>query len=155
MYYTCLFVLKVTDNCRLSLNLSDLMRFVGGISRAYITSFRVLVVAVAVIARMHPTLSLLRSKDALSLIYEGRKLCDLLKTLKIGLNHEIHKMKNDPARRQLIERLARGFIKRRGLWNQKVTIHRKEKNQMATTQRDLQQLTIQKHNELHPPQEVI
>lgn len=47
-------------------------------ARADITECKVVVVAVAVIARMHPTLSLARSIDALSLVYEGRKLCDLL-----------------------------------------------------------------------------
>lgn len=61
------------------------MRFVEGISRADITSCKVLVVAVAVIARMHSTLKLARSKDALSLIYEGRKLCDLSKYRKLVL----------------------------------------------------------------------
>ena len=55
------------------------MRLDVGISRACITACRVLLVAVAVIARMLLALSLSRSKDALSLIYEGRKLCDLKK----------------------------------------------------------------------------
>jgi hypothetical protein len=54
------------------------MRLVEGISRADMIAFKVVVVAVAVIARMHPILSLVQSKDARSLIYEGRKLCDLL-----------------------------------------------------------------------------
>ena len=38
---------------------------------------KVVVVAVAVIARMQSTLSFSFSNDALSLMYEGRKLCDL------------------------------------------------------------------------------
>lgn len=46
-------------------------------ARADITAFNVVTVAVAVIARMHPTFSLSRSIDALSLMNEGRKLCDL------------------------------------------------------------------------------
>ena len=57
------------------------MRLVEGISRADITECNAVVVAVAVIARMHSTLSLARSKDALSRMYEGRKLCDLLSIL--------------------------------------------------------------------------
>ena len=41
------------------------------------TAFKVVVVAVAVIARKQSTFSLALSNDALSLIYDGRKLCDL------------------------------------------------------------------------------
>ena len=41
------------------------------------TAFKVVVVAVAVIARMQSTLSFALSNDALSLMYDGRKLCDL------------------------------------------------------------------------------
>lgn len=67
------------------------MRLLNGISRADITSRKVVVVAVAVIARMHSTLSLARSKDALSLVYEGRKLCDLLMdSLLLNSNGRFH-----------------------------------------------------------------
>lgn len=55
------------------------MRLLEGISRADITACNVAAVAVAVIARMHSALSLARIKDALILVYEGRKLWDLLK----------------------------------------------------------------------------
>lgn len=58
-----------------------------GISKACITLHNVLFVAVAVIARMHPALSVPHSKEALSLIYEGRKLCDLTKCFKYMINH--------------------------------------------------------------------
>lgn len=61
------------------------MRLVGGISKADITEPKVVAVAVAVIARMQLTLSLARSKDALSLINEGRKLCDLEKPSKLSI----------------------------------------------------------------------
>ena len=44
------------------------------------------VVAVAVIARMELTLSSARSRDALSLIYEGRKLWDLVRSYWIKLD---------------------------------------------------------------------
>lgn len=50
------------------------MRLSEGISNAVIIACIVEVVAVAVIARMQLTLSSARSRDALSLIYEGRKL---------------------------------------------------------------------------------
>lgn len=50
-----------------------------GISRADMMESKVVVVAVAVIARIEPTLNFLLSKDALSRMNEGRKLCDLSK----------------------------------------------------------------------------
>lgn len=53
------------------------MRLVEGISRADITACKVVVVAVAVMASTQSTLSFALSNDALSLMYEGRKLCDL------------------------------------------------------------------------------
>jgi hypothetical protein len=61
------------------------MRLVGGISKADMTELKVVAVAVAVIARMQFTLSLARSIDALSLIYDGRKLCDLRNSKNIRI----------------------------------------------------------------------
>ena len=53
------------------------IRLDEGISRADMTAFKVVVVAVAVIARKQSTFSLALKNDALSHIYVGRKLCDL------------------------------------------------------------------------------
>lgn len=56
---------------------------------------KVVVVAVAVIARIEPALSLLWSKDALSLMNEGRKLCDLQKSCQDQMNMEMLTSPND------------------------------------------------------------
>lgn len=60
------------------------MRLVLGISRADMTACNVVVVAVAVIARMQLTLNFALSNDALSLVYDGRKLCDLKKVQNLN-----------------------------------------------------------------------
>lgn len=57
------------------------MRLEEGISNVPITASKVVEVAVAVIARIQLTRSLMRNKEALSLVYEGRKLCDLCEDL--------------------------------------------------------------------------
>lgn len=60
------------------------MRLVEGISRADMTACKVVIVAVAVIARMHWALSFALINDALSLMYDGRKLCDLKKVQNLN-----------------------------------------------------------------------
>lgn len=74
---TYLLLLMLIDSCRLSLIWDVLMRLSDGISNTVTISSKVWVVAVAVIARIHWTLSFLRSSDARSLRYEGLKLWDL------------------------------------------------------------------------------
>lgn len=74
---TYLLLLVLIDSCRLSLIWDVLMRLSDGISNTVTISSKVWVVAVAVIARIHWTLSFLRSSDARSLRYEGLKLWDL------------------------------------------------------------------------------
>lgn len=53
------------------------MILVEGISSADMIACKVVVVAVAVMARRQSTLSFALSNEALILMYAGRKLCDL------------------------------------------------------------------------------
>lgn len=81
--------LVLIDSCRFSLIWDVWMRLSDGISKAFIISSKVWVVAVAVIARIHWTLSFLLSSDARSLRYEGLKLWDLY--IQSGISYKLSK----------------------------------------------------------------